>query len=200
MYLLNKMLDAMIEGLIFNMDYKINIAGLDRFLPLCRVNDDLYIGAFVMFGDVEITMKASSELLKRAPEFDVIITAESKGIPLAYEMSRISGKPYVVARKESKLYMKDIVKVSDRSITTAHDQELCLGKSDCELMEGKQILLVDDVVSTGGSMKAISNLVEAVGGIVAAKMAVLAEGDSMMRKDMIYLENLPLFNPDGSIK
>ena len=200
MYLLNKILDAMIEGLIFNMDYKINIAGLDRFLPLCRVNDDLYIGAFVMFGDVEITMKASSELLKRAPEFDVIITAESKGIPLAYEMSRISGKPYVVARKESKLSMKDIVKVSDRSITTAHDQELCLGKSDCELMEGKQILLVDDVVSTGGSMEAISNLVEAVGGIVAAKMAVLAEGDSMMRKDMIYLENLPLFNPDGSIK
>lgn len=200
MYLLNKILDAMIEGLIFNMDYKINIAGLDRFLPLCRVNDDLYIGAFVMFGDVEITMKASSELLKRAPEFDVIITAESKGIPLAYEMSRISGKPYVVARKESKLYMKDIVKVSDRSITTAHDQELCLGKSDCELMEGKQILLVDDVVSTGGSMEAISSLVTAVGGIVAAKMAVLAEGDSMMRKDMIYLENLPLFNPDGSIK
>lgn len=194
------MLNAMIEGLIFNMDYKINIAGLDRFLPLCRVNDDLYIGAFVMFGDVEITMKASSELLKKAPEFDVIITAESKGIPLAYEMSRMSGKPYVVARKESKLYMKDIVKVSDRSITTAHDQELCLGKSDCELMEGKQILLVDDVVSTGGSMEAISNLVEAVGGIVAAKMAVLAEGDSMMRKDMIYLENLPLFNPDGSIK
>lgn len=200
MYLLNKILDAMIEGLILNMDYKINIAGLDRFLPLCRVNDDLYIGAFVMFGDVEITMKASSELLKRAPEFDVIITAESKGIPLAYEMSRISGKPYVVARKESKLYMKDIVKVSDRSITTAHDQELCLGKSDCELMEGKQILLVDDVVSTGGSMEAISSLVTAVGGIVAAKMAVLAEGDSMMRKDMIYLENLPLFNPDGSIK
>lgn len=200
MYLLNKILDAMIEGLIFNMDYKINIAGLDRFLPLCRVNDDLYIGAFVMFGDVEITMKASSELLKRAPEFDVIITAESKGIPLAYEMSRISGKPYVVARKESKLYVKDIVKVSDRSITTAHDQELCLGKSDCELMEGKQILLVDDVVSTGGSMEAISSLVTAVGGIVAAKMAVLAEGDSMMRKDMIYLENLPLFNPDGSIK
>lgn len=200
MYLLNKILDAMIEGLIFNMDYKINIAGLDRFLPLCRVNDDLYIGAFVMFGDVEITMKASSELLKRAPEFDVIITAESKGIPLAYEMSRISGKPYVVARKESKLYMKDIVKVSDRSITTAHDQELCLGKSDCELMEGKQILLVDDVVSTGDSMEAISSLVTAVGGIVAAKMAVLAEGDSMMRKDMIYLENLPLFNPDGSIK
>ena len=200
MYLLNKILDAMIEGLIFNMDYKINIAGLDRFLPLCRVNDDLYIGAFVMFGDVEITMKASSELLKRAPEFDVIITAESKGIPLAYEMSRISGKPYVAARKESKLYMKDIVKVSDRSITTAHDQELCLGKSDCELMEGKQILLVDDVVSTGGSMEAISSLVTAVGGIVAAKMAVLAEGDSMMRKDMIYLENLPLFNPDGSIK
>lgn len=200
MYLLNKMLDAMIEGLIFNMDYKINIAGLDRFLPLCRVNDDLYIGAFVMFGDVEITMKASSELLKRAPEFDVIITAESKGIPLAYEMSRMSGKPYVVARKESKLYMKDIVKVSDRSITTAHDQELCLGKSDCELMEGKQILIVDDVVSTGGSMEAISSLVTAVGGIVAAKMAVLAEGDSMMRKDMIYLENLPLFNPDGSIK
>lgn len=194
------MIDTMIEGLIVNMDYKINIAGLDRFLPLCRVNDDLYIGAFVMFGDVEITMKASSELLKRAPEFDVIITAESKGIPLAYEMSRMSGKPYVVARKESKLYMKDIVKVSDRSITTAHDQELCLGKSDCELMEGKQILIVDDVVSTGGSMEAISSLVTAVGGIIAAKMAVLAESDSMMRKDMIYLENLPLFNPDGSIK
>lgn len=182
------------------MDYNINIAGLDRSLPLCRVNDELYIGAFVMFGDVEITMKAAKELLKKAPPFDVIITAESKGIPLAYEMSRMSGKPYIVARKESKLYMKDIVKVSDKSITTAHDQELCLGKDDCELLSGRQILIVDDVVSTGGSMKAIVNLVDAVGGIVAAKMAVLAEGESINRKDMIYLQNLPLFNPDGTVK
>lgn len=182
------------------MDYKINIAGLERFLPLCPINEDLYIGAFIMFGDVEITMKAASELIRKAPEFDVIITAESKGIPLAYEMSRISNKPYIVARKESKLYMRDIVKVNNKSITTAHDQELCLGKSDCELLSGRQVLLVDDVVSTGGSMEAIENLVNAVGGIVAAKMAVLAEGDSINRKDLIYLENLPLFNPDGSIK
>lgn len=182
------------------MDYKINIAGLERFLPLCPVNDELYIGAFIMFGDVEITMKAASELLKRAPEFDVIITAESKGIPLAYEMSRLSQKPYIVARKESKLYMQDIVKVSNKSITTAHDQELCLGKSDCEMLQGRQVLLVDDVVSTGGSMEAIVKLVEDVGGIVAAKMAVLAEGESINSKDLIYLQNLPLFNPDGTVK
>lgn len=186
--------------MVEQMDYKINIAGLERHLPLCRVNDELYIGAFVMFGDVEITMKAAEELLKKAPEFDVIITAESKGIPLAYEMARMSGKPYIVARKESKLYMKDIVKVCDRSITTDHDQELCLGKDDCDLLSGKQVLLVDDVVSTGGSMEAIVKLVEAIGGIVAAKMTVLAEGDSIDREDLIYLQNLPLFNVDGTIK
>ena len=135
------------------MDYKMNIAGLDRNLPLCKVTDDLYIAAFILFNDVEITRAAATELLKKAPEFDVIITAESKGIPLAYEMARQAGnKPYIVARKGSKLYMQDVVTIEVRSITTDHVQTLCLGHDEREAMDGKRILIVDDVISTGESL------------------------------------------------
>ncbi len=177
------------------------IAGLERSLPLCPVSDDLYIAAFIMFNDVELTRAAATELLKKAPPFDIIITAESKGIPLAYEMARQSGNcPYIVARKKAKLYMKDVVKFSVKSITTDHIQTLCIGKDEREVMEGKRILIVDDVISTGDSIAVIEKLVEHVGGKIVGKMSVLAEGDAPHRSDITYLEKLPLFSPDGTPK
>lgn len=180
------------------MDYKMTIAGHERSLPLCKVTDDLYIAGFIMFNDVEITVAAAEELLKKAPEFDVLITAESKGIPLCYEMARQSGKPYIVARKGAKLYMQDVVTVQVNSITTKGDQILCLGRDEREVLQGKRVLLADDVISTGESIAALEKLVEAVGGNIVGKFAVLAEGEAADREDICYLEYLPLFNPDGT--
>ena len=183
------------------MFYEMTIAGLKRQLPLCKVTDDLYIAAFIMFSDVEITKAAASELLKKAPEFDIMITAESKGIPLLYEMTRQAGmNDYVVARKGPKLYMQDIISTDVDSITTDHIQTLCIGKKEAEQMRGKKVLIVDDVISTGESLKSIEKLVNQVDGNIVGRMAVLAEGDAAMRQDIIYLEKLPVFNADGSIK
>ncbi len=176
--------------------YSINIAGVTRELPICPVNDKMDIAAFVMFGDVELTIRAAEELLKKAPDFDLILTAESKGIPLAYEMSRESGKKYVLARKSPKLYMKKPIKIEVKSITTAKLQELYLDQTDADLLNGKRVLIVDDVISTGESLKALEGLLEQTGAIIVAKMAVLAEGDAAKRNDIIFLEHLPLFFKD----
>ena len=181
--------------------YEMTIAGLKRSLPLCRVNDDLYIGAFIMFGDVELTKAAAKQLLAKAPEHDIMITAECKGIPLLYEMARLeNAQDYIVARKGPKLYMQDIIYTDVDSITTEHKQVLCIGKSEADLMRGKRVLIVDDVISTGESVMAIETLVRQAGGIIAGKVAVLAEGDAAQRADIEFLEPLPLFNSDGSIK
>ncbi len=182
------------------MKHTMKIAGLDRDLPLCPVNENLYIGAFVIFGDVELTIACASELLKIAPEYDYIITAESKGIPLAYEMARQAGdQKWLLARKAAKLYMQDVFSVEVKSITTAKTQTLYLDGSDAELMKGKRILIVDDVISTGESLRAIEELVEKAGGNVCGRMAILAEGDAQNREDILYLEKLPLFNNKGEI-
>lgn len=173
--------------------YRLQVAGLERDLPICPLNDNLSIAGFVMFGDVEMTVTAATELLKRAGEFDLIITAESKGIPLAYEMSRQSGKKYILARKSIKLYMQDPVSVSVKSITTARVQTLYLDSCDMEQLKGKKVLIVDDVISTGESMHALVSLVEKSGGQVAGQFAVLAEGDAAQRTDITYLAELPLF-------
>ena len=179
--------------------HEMQIAGLTRKLPLCPLSDELSIGAFVIFGDVELTVAVSRELLKRAPEHDVIITAESKGIPLAYEMARQeNGMRYIVARKAPKLYMKNIFQVDVTSITTRHKQILCLDGEDAEYLKGKRILIVDDVISTGESLTAVEKLIAHVGGQIVGKMAVLAEGKAAERDDIIFLEKLPLFKPDGT--
>ena len=182
------------------LTYPMNVAGLHRELPICRVNDDLYIGAFVIFGDCELTIACASELLKRAPEYDYIITAESKGIPLAYEMARQKGdSKWMLARKGAKLYMKDILCVEVKSITTAASQKLYLDGEDAAMMKGKRILIVDDVISTGESLAALEALVEKAGGEIVGRMAILAEGDAQDREDIIYLEKLPLFNAKGEV-
>ena len=177
------------------------IAGCERDLPICPLNDKLCIAGFVIFGDCELTVACASELLKKAPAFDYIITAESKGIPLAYEMARqIGAKKWLLARKGAKLYMKDLFSVEVRSITTDHVQKLYLDGEDARLMQGKKILIVDDVISTGESLRALEELVAKAGGIVAGRMAILAEGDAQEREDIIYLEKLPVFNADGTVK
>ena len=181
--------------------HTMEIAGLKRQLPICKVTDDLYIGAFVIFGDVELTEHCAAALWKRAPAYDYLITAEAKGIPLIHEMARQSGQnKYILARKAPKLYMNNVLDVSVHSITTAKEQHLYLDGDDAALMKGKRILIVDDVISTGESLMALEKLVEAAGGNICGRMAILAEGDAQTRDDIIYLEKLPVFHADGTVK
>ena len=183
------------------MTYEMDICGLKRDLPLCKVTDDLYIGAFVMFGDVELTVHCAAELLKRAPEYDYLLAPEAKAIPLLYEMARQSGADkYFVARKGAKAYMSGTFEVSVKSITTMHVQKLVLDAADAELIRGKRVLILDDVISTGESLRATEELVNKAGGQIVAKMAVLAEGDAINRPDITVLAPLPVFNPDGTVK
>ena len=184
------------------MTYPMTIAGIKRELPLCKVADDFYIGAFIMFGDAKITVACAKELLARAPkEYDYLLTAEAKSIPLIHEMARQSGaSEYFVARKGMKVYLTDPIHVQVRSITTQHDQDLYLSGADAAKMRGKKILIVDDVISTGESLHALEELVHQAGGEVAGRMAVLAEGDAQKREDIVYLEKLPVFNADGTVK
>ena len=185
------------------MTYSMNIAGLQRELPICKITDDLYIGAFICFGDAELTVACARELLKLVPEgsYDYIITAEAKSIPIIHEMARQTGaKKYFIARKGMKAYMPDPLWVEDESITTAGKQRLYLGRDDADLIRGKRILIVDDVISTGGSLKAMEALINAAGGTVSDRIAVLAEGGAKDRTDIKFLAPLPLFNADGSTK
>ena len=178
--------------------YRMNIAGLDRALPLCPLNENLMIAGFVIFGDPELTTACAKELLDRAPEYDYLISAEAKGIPLVHEMARLAGNQrYFLARKNPKLYMTGVFEAELHSITTAKDQKLYLDTADAALMKGKKILIVDDVISTGESLSAIENLVKLAGGTICGKMTILAEGDAQDRPDLIYLEKLPLFTKEG---
>ena len=181
------------------LTYTMEVAGLKRELPICKVTDDLYIGAFICFGDAELTVACARELLKLVPaeEYDYIFTAEA----LIHEMARQSGaEKYFIARKGAKVYMPDPIHVEDQSITTAGVQKLYLGRDDAELIRGKRILIMDDVISTGGSLLAMEALVKEAGGIVAGKIAVLAEGDAQKRQDIKFLAPLPVFNADGTVK
>ena len=181
------------------MVYKLKVAGIERDLPLCPISDSLNIGAFILFGDVELTERCAEELYKRAPEHDVMITAESKGIPLIHAMCRISGRNrYVLARKGIKLYMRNVIKCETQSITTASKQTLYINGDDADYMKGKRVLIVDDVISTGGSLLSLEHLVEMAGGKIVGKMTILAEGDAINRKDIICLGKLPLFDKDGN--
>jgi len=180
--------------------YPMTIAGLRRDLPICPLNDEISIGAFVIFGDPELTTAAADALLKIAPAYDYLITAEAKGIPLVHEMARLAGnQKYFLARKKAKAYMTGVFEVTVQSITTAGEQHLFLDTADADLMRGKRILIVDDVISTGESLRAIEELVKAAGGNVIGRMAILAEGDAQLRNDILYLEKLPLFHSDGTV-
>ena len=180
------------------MTYEMTVAGLKRRLPLCPISDSLMIGAFVIFGDVELTCACAAELLKIAPEFDYMVAPEAKAIPLIHEMARQSGRnEYFLVRKKKKAYMNGVFEAVDRSITTAGEQKLYMDGADAAKIRGKRILILDDVISTGGSLSAVESLVNQAGGVVAGRMAVLAEGDAAKRDDILFLEKLPLFSVDG---
>ena len=182
------------------MYYKMNIAGLDRALPLCPISDTLQIGAFVIFGDPELTTACAQALLDRAPEYDYLISAEAKGIPLVHEMARLAGnQKYFLARKSPKLYMTGVFEADVHSITTAKEQKLYLDTADAKEMKGKRILIVDDVISTGESLNAIEVLVNKAGGVICGRATILAEGDAQNRDDLVYLERLPLFDGKGNV-
>lgn len=182
------------------MTYEIDIAGYKYDLPICPVSDTLSIGAFVMFGDVAVTKHCAAELLKRLPEYDYLIAPEAKAIPLLYEMARQAGaEKYFLARKEAKAYMEEPFKVEVRSITTNHVQTLVLDKKDADMLRGKRVVIIDDVISTGESLRAMEELCAQAEANVVAKVAVLAEGDAINRDDIIVLAPLPLFNPDGTV-
>lgn len=179
--------------------YRVKIGDCERDLPLCRLNDQLKIAAFVVIGDAELTEACAKELLKVAPKYDYILTAEAKGIPIAHEMARLTkARTYMVARKAPKLYMKEVFEVDVRSITTEKEQKLYLDRADADAMRGKRVLIVDDVISTGESLAALEKLVNAAGGIICGKLTVLAEGDAQTREDITYLAKLPIFDNDGN--
>ena len=181
------------------MTYEMNVAGLKRELPLCPVSDTLMIGAFVIFGDVELTCACARELLKIAPEFDYMVAPEAKAIPLVHEMARQSGRnEYFLVRKKKKAYMNGVFETADHSITTEGEQKLYMDGADAAKLRGKRVLILDDVISTGGSIAAVENLVEQAGGIVVGRMAILAEGEAADRKDILFLEKLPLFDAQGN--
>ena len=174
--------------------YKMNIAGLERELPLCPVSDNLDIAAFIIFGDVELTVKCAEALIPLLPEHDIMLTAEAKYIPLIHELAKQQGEnEYIIARKGEKVYMPSPISVNVRSITTQRVQTLYLGADDAEKMNGKRVLIIDDVISTGESLKALEALVSKAGGKTVGRAAVLAEGDAADRNDIIFLEKLPVF-------
>ena len=173
--------------------YRINIAGVERDLVKYPVNDKLDIAAFVLFGDVEVTETAAEKLLEICPEHDVVVSAEAKGIPLCYEMARQGCREYVIARKSVKVYMRNCVDIAVNSITTAEVQRLYLGDTDANFLKGKRVLIVDDVISTGESLAALEALMDKIGVDVVGKACVLAEGDAKNRDDIIFLEELPVF-------
>ena len=181
------------------MTYEMKVAGLKRDLPLCPISDTLMIGAFVIFGDVELTCACARDLLKIAPEFDCMVAPEAKAIPLVHEMARQSGRNgYFLVRKAPKLYMDGVFEAVDRSITTKGEQKLYMDGADAKKMKGRRVLILDDVISTGGSLAAVESLVEQAGGVVVGRMAILAEGDAAKREDILFLEKLPLFNAEGA--
>ena len=179
--------------------YPMTIAGCKRELPICKASDTLSIAGFVIFGDVELTCACAAELLKRAPEFDYMICPEAKAIPLIHEMARQSGRnEYFVIRKAPKLYMNGVFETEVQSITTAAKQKMYMDGADAKKMNGKRILLLDDVISTGESVAAAEKLINEAGGNIVARMAILAEGAAADRKDIIFLEKLPLFDSEGN--
>lgn len=179
--------------------YELNVAGVTRSLPIIQVAPDLAIASFVILGDCELVTAAAPLLVERLPEgIDYLVTAEAKGIPLVNEMSRLLGLPYyIVARKSIKPYMDSPITDEVVSITTQKLQQLCIDGKDAMLVRGKKVAIVDDVISTGESLRAIERLLEKAGANIIAKTAILAEGDAAKRDDIIFLEELPLFPIKG---
>ncbi|GIN20146.1 MAG TPA: adenine phosphoribosyltransferase [Bacillus bacterium] len=174
--------------------YTLRIGDIERKLPIVAVSEELSIASFVILGDTELVSYTAPILASKLPEVDVLVTAEAKGIPLVYELSKQLGmKQYVVARKSIKPYMESPLINEVVSITTQKKQILCLDSDDVQQIKGKRVAIIDDVISTGQSVRGLEELVIQAGGIVAAKAAILAEGNAAEREDIVFLEKLPLF-------
>ncbi|WP_337844371.1 phosphoribosyltransferase family protein [Thermus sp.] len=175
--------------------YPVEIAGVKRELPIVQVGPDVAVALLNLLGDTELTEAAAEALAQRLPqEVEVLVTPEVKAVPLAHALSRITGKPYVVARKTEKPYMINPVSRQVLSITTGKPQLLVLDGADVPLIRGKKVAIVDDVVSTGSTLAGLRELIESVGGEVVAVLAVFTEGTP--RQDVIALGHLPLFKPE----
>ncbi|MCU9614972.1 phosphoribosyltransferase family protein [Caldibacillus lycopersici] len=174
--------------------YKLQVAGVIRELPIIPIAENLKIASFVLLGDTEMVTATAPLLAEKLPAVDILVTAEAKGIPLIYELAKERNMPhYVVARKSVKPYMDNPLINEVVSITTQKEQLLCLDQKDAQLLAGKRVAIIDDVISTGESIRALEELVTKAGGTVVAKAAILAEGDATERSDIIYLEKLPIF-------
>lgn len=179
--------------------YDITVAGVKRSLPIVPISDTLGIAGFVIFGDTEVVEPCARALAERLPkEVEVLVTAEAKSIPLIYEMAKVMKMPrYVIARKSVKGYMCNPIITTVNSITNmGKAQILCVDEHDAEFIKGKKVAVIDDVISTGSSLSAIEKLVNQAGGEIVARAAILAEGDAADRKDIIFLNKIPLFHLD----
>lgn len=175
--------------------YPITIAGVKRELPLFEVKPGLRIAILNILGDIELVDACAEELnqLLSDTEYDVILTPEAKSIPLAHMLSKISGKPYVVLRKEYKPYLGDAISAETLSITTGKPQTLYLDEKDIDLIRGKRVVLLDDVISTGSTLQGMHLVMDKAGAITAYEVGILTEGDRAEWRDIIALGHLPLF-------
>lgn len=174
--------------------YPIKVAGHTRDLPIVKINDKISIASFNLLGDVLLVEDTAKEIIAMLPHVDVLITAEAKGIPLIYEISKALNLPrYVVARKQVKRYMHNPLIHEVSSITTAGKQILALDYEDAAFLNYKRVAIIDDVISSGSSLDALETLVNKAGGQVVAKACIFVEGDSIDRDDIIHLGQLPLF-------
>ena len=181
--------------------FDFEIYGVKRKLPYVKIADDLALASFVCISDTELVQVCAPKLVERLPEVDYLVTAEAKGIILTYEMSRLMGmKDFIIARKSKKPYMQDAIGCTVYSITTQKEQTLYLNGVDAEKIRGKRVAIIDDVIATGDSVRAVEELVKKAGAEVVARAAILAELETVNRKDVIYLKEHYVFRPneDGS--
>ena len=175
--------------------YPVEVAGIKRDLRLFEVAPGLRIAILNILGDTELVQACSKELTQRlqSVDYDVLVTAESKSIPLAYALSLETKKPYVVLRKTYKAYMGDAIRVETLSITTGQPQTLILDEKDRELMQGRKVVILDDVISTGSTLQGMRLIIDKTGASVAAEAAIFTEGDRAQWRHIICLGHLPLF-------
>ena len=177
----------------------IAVAGVYRRLPLYQVDEDTFEAVFAAFNDVELTAAAATALLDRVPAFDCILTEETQGVPLAYEMTKQAGlKRYIVARKQAKAHMDDVVamQMEGTDDVPLDVRKLYLSQEDAAFIKGKRILLVDDCVLHGSTMYALGELVEALGGYVTGMATIMVQEEASLFSDLVALVSLPVYTAD----